>query len=66
MSWFSALVHQNFYLMLVVFHHKICVFIIFIFFLVKKMKMIKTQISATKYQPIRNVNWWFPTISGTV
>ena len=27
---------------------------------------IKYQISPTEYQPITNVNWWFPTISGTV
>ena len=28
--------------------------------------MIKYQISAAEYQPIRNMNWWFLTVSGTL
>ena len=63
-------VHKNCYLRLLytflaffficfVFHHRICVFIIFIFFFWWSIKL-------TEYQPIRNVNWWFPTVSGTV
>ena len=56
MSWFSALVHKKFYLML------LCSFLAFLLFFIikfvflssffffgKKMKMIKTQISATEY-----------------
>ena len=27
---------------------------------------MKYQISETKYEAIRNMDWWFPTVNGTV
>ena len=45
---------------LVVFHHKICIFIISISFI------MKYQISATEYWRIRNKNWWSKIVNRTV
>ena len=42
------------------FYHKICLFIIFISFL------MKYQISTTEYKPFRNGNWWSKFVKGTV
>ena len=53
-------VDSDFVVVVVVFHHKIWVFIFRLLFL------IEYQISATEYYPIRNCNWWREIVSATV
>ena len=62
------LVHKKMLLNTFMYYFGIFLFFItkFVFLSFSFLFLIKYQISATEYQPIRNVNWWFPTVSETV